>query len=69
VRRKSGDEVASAVWSVQDPATQSWTDRGSTGTRVAAGHLIELALSRDVLGVIPGTQVEVFITVSRRAAA
>ena len=40
------DGAASAAWSVQDPATQSWTDRGSKGARVAAAHVIELALSR-----------------------
>jgi alpha-amylase/alpha-mannosidase (GH57 family) len=67
VRRQT--DAAAAVWSAQDPATQSWTDRGSAGTRVAAGHLIELALSRDVLGVVPGTQVQFFITVSRRATS
>src|SRR4029077_14701053 len=37
--------ASSAAWSVQDPATQSWTDRGSKGARVAVAHVIELALS------------------------
>jgi alpha-amylase/alpha-mannosidase (GH57 family) len=63
------DGAASAAWSVQDPATQSWTDRGSKGTRVAAAHVIELALSRDVLGVMPGMEVQFFVGVARRGAA
>jgi Glycosyl hydrolase family 57 len=67
VRQYQG--AASAVWAVQDPATQSWTDRGSTGTQVAAAQIIELALSRDVLGVAPGMQVEFFVSLSRRGAA
>jgi hypothetical protein len=63
------DGAASAAWSVQDPATQSWTDRGSKGARVAAAHVIELALSRDVLGVVPGMEVQFFVGVARRGAA
>jgi alpha-amylase/alpha-mannosidase (GH57 family) len=67
VRHLNGS--ASAVWSVQDPATQSWTDRGSTGVRVAAAHVIELALSRDMLGLVPGMEVQFFIAIARRGAA
>jgi hypothetical protein len=66
VRHQHGG--ASAVCSVQDPKTQSWSDRGPTGTRVAVAQVIELALSREVLGVVPGMQVQFFIAVSRRAA-
>jgi alpha-amylase/alpha-mannosidase (GH57 family) len=66
VRHLNG--AASAVWAIQDPATQSWTDRGSKGARVAAAHVIELALSRDVLGVVPGMEVQFFIGVIRRGA-
>jgi len=60
---------AAALWSVQDPKTQSWTDRGAMGARVAAAHVVELALSRDLLGVVPGMQVQFFVAVSRRGAA
>jgi hypothetical protein len=36
---------------------------------VAAAHVIELALSRDVLGVVPGMEVQFFVGVARRGAA
>jgi alpha-amylase/alpha-mannosidase (GH57 family) len=64
VRAVSG--ATSAVWSIQDPATQSWTDRGSSGARVAAAQVVELALSRDVLGVMPGTEIQFFVALARR---
>ena len=67
IRHQNG--AAAAVWSVQDPATQTWIDRGSTGATVAAAHVIELALSRDVLGVAPGVQVQFFVAVTRRDPA
>jgi hypothetical protein len=67
VRQQHG--ATAAVWSVQDPKTQAWTDRGASGTRVAVAHVVELALSRDLLGVVPGMQVQFFVAVSRRGAA
>jgi hypothetical protein len=36
---------------------------------VAAAHVIELALSRDMLGLVPGMEVQFFIAIARRGAA
>ena len=63
--RKAGERVA-AVWSVQDPATQTWTDRSSPGTRAAAATVIEIAVPLDILGVSPGVHVQFFVAVARR---
>ncbi len=49
---------------IMDVMFKPWTQagrRGSTGVRVAARHVLELGPVRDMLGLVPGMEVQFFI--------
>jgi alpha-amylase/alpha-mannosidase (GH57 family) len=62
------NSVVQAGWSALEPGTQTWSDRDVQGVRVAAGDVLELAISRLALGVMPGVQVQFFAAIARREA-